>query len=87
MKPEFLIVCILFPIFAAVLMPVFGIRRRTATRIYVGTVTLLTSLLTWTLILKCSEDALTLVRFTDRLAFTLKFDKAGRFFAGTYRFR
>lgn len=82
MKPEFLIVCILFPIFAAVLMPMFGIRRRTDTRIYVGTVTLLTSLLAWTLILKCGEDALTLVRFTDRLAFTLKFDKAGRFFAG-----
>ncbi len=82
MKPELLIICILFPIVTAVLMPVFGIRKRNAVRIYVGTVTILTSLAAWTMILRCGEEAWTLVRFTDRLAFTLKFDAAGRFFAG-----
>lgn len=82
MKPELLIICILFPIVMSIFTPAFGARRRTYMRIFVGLVTVLTSIFAWILILNVSDEPLTLVRFTDRLAFTLKFDRLGRFFAG-----
>ena len=82
MNPYWLLLPILFPMFAAVVMLFIRIRSRRTMRIFTGTVTVLTSVFAWVLILCCREDAVSLIRFTRDFTLTLRFDGAGRFFAG-----
>ncbi len=51
-------------------------------RIYTSAVMLLTSAITWALILTAPEERFALLSFTDVLTLVLRFDRLGRFFAG-----
>ncbi len=51
-------------------------------RILLMAVMLLTSAITWGLILTAPEEHFALLRFTDSLTLVLRFDRLGRFFAG-----
>ena len=82
MSCVFLIVAVLLPIVGSVCQRFFHWRRAKALHLYVGAVTLATSLLTWALILFCPEERLVLLHFTDSLRLVLRFDGLGRFFAG-----
>lgn len=53
-----------------------------ALKTYVFALTLLTSGLTWALILCCEGEGIELLRFADSLVLRLRFDGLGRFFAG-----
>ena len=75
---------------AAILLPILGgaLLMLSKNRIPGGpgigamAITLLTSVLTWGLILTCDEAVVPLLRFTDNLILELRFDSLGRFFAG-----
>lgn len=82
MKSVFLLLPVLLPILLAAVMLFLKIRSRRTMRIYVMSVTLVTSVLSWLLILKGDSEALELIAFTRDFTFTLQFDSVGRFFAG-----
>lgn len=82
MKSVFLLAAILLPIVGGVCQRFFYWRRARWLHLYVGAVTVLTSLLTWALILWCPEERVELLSFTDSLTLVLRFDGLGRFFAG-----
>ena len=82
MDERFLFLAILLPIIGGVLTPVIGKRSQKALYGWVFAVSIATSLLTWALILTCKTDSYTIVRLTDVLTLTLRFDGLGRFFAG-----
>ena len=81
MSSVFLIVDVLLPILGGAVLTLFA-RERSGIRRYTGLVTLLASVLTWLLILRCPAETLTLVHFSDRLILQLHFDGLGHFFAG-----
>ena len=81
MSAKWLIAAILFPAVMGALVPVFGIKKRTAVRLYTGAVTVLTSIFVWVLILAASDEGCMLIEFTHSFTFQLRFDGLGRFFA------
>ncbi|MDD6678388.1 MAG: proton-conducting transporter membrane subunit [Firmicutes bacterium] len=82
MNSCFLLIAVLFPIVCgAVILPGPMEDRKKLYR-YVGAVTLITSALTWMLILFCKTDAFTVLKLTEDLSFALRFDGLGRFFTG-----
>ena len=81
MKPQFLIFVILFPIIFGPLPALFGIRKAKPVKLYTFAVTLITSCLSFLAITRLGEESAVLIRFTDRLLFTLRLDGLGRFFA------
>lgn len=82
MNKGFLLLAVLLPIVGGVCQRFFRWKRARDLHLYVGAVTLVTSLLTWALILWCPEERFVLLSFTESLAFVLRFDQLGRFFAG-----
>lgn len=82
MNAYFLLAAILLPLVGGLLL--YPMRRASyrTVKLYTATVTLLTSALTWALILTCEEDGAELLRFADQLVLRLRFDGLGRFFAG-----
>lgn len=82
MSNVFLIIAVLLPIVGGVCQRFFRWNRARSLHLYVAAVTLITSLLTWALILWCPEERLELLSFTDGLTLVLRFDGLGRFFAG-----
>ena len=81
MSAKWLIAAILFPAVMGALVPVIGIKKRKAVRLYTGAVTVLTSIFVWMLILAASDESCTLIEFTHNFTFLLRFDGLGRFFA------
>lgn len=82
MNAYFLLAVIFLPIIGGLLLyPLRRVSFRTV-KLYTAALTLLTSVLTWALILTCEEDAAELLRFADSLVLRLRFDGLGRFFAG-----
>lgn len=82
MNAYFLLAAIALPLFGGLLLyPAKRVSFR-AIKLYTAAVTLLTSALTWALILTCGEDGVELLRFADNLILRLRFDGLGRFFAG-----
>lgn len=82
MKEFFLLPAVLFPL---VMGPFafWAVKRGRAFLMgFVFAVTALTSAFTWALILCCGNGDFTLVRLTNDLSLTLRFDGLGRFFAG-----
>lgn len=82
MHESLLLVAILLPILAGACQRLFRLERDRIYRIYIGGTVLLTSLLTWALILFCGQERFALIRFTEHLSLVLRFDGLGRFFAG-----
>lgn len=82
MNAHFLIAAIFLPFVGGLLLyPLKKLSFR-AVKLYTAAITLLTSVLVWTLILTCSANAVELIRFADNLVLRLRFDGLGRFFAG-----
>ena len=72
MNSCFLLIAVLFPIVCgAVILPGRMEDRKKLYR-YVGAVTLITSALTWMLILFCKTDAFTVLKLTEDLSFALR---------------
>lgn len=82
MHPIWLLIDLLLPLIFGAILPSTKIRSRKAVRIYVAIVTMVTSVLTWILILKGSGEEIALIPFTEEFVFALRFDALGRFFAG-----
>ena len=74
MDERFLFLAILLPIIGGILTPVIGKRSQKVLYGWVFAVSIATSLLTWALILTCKTDSYTIVRLTDVLTLTLRFD-------------
>ena len=51
-------------------------------RLWFGSIICLTTVLTWVAILRCGDESVHLVRFTQHLSLTFRLDGAGRLFAG-----
>ena len=82
MNAYFLLAAILLPLFGGLLL--YPLRRASyrTVKLYTTAVTVLTSALTWGLILTCETEGITLLHFADSLVLRLRFDGLGRFFAG-----
>lgn len=82
MHPIWLLVDLLLPMMFGAILPAVRVRSVKAVRIYVSVVTMVTSILTWVLILGASGEEIALIPFTNEFVFKLRFDAMGRFFAG-----
>ena len=82
MNPIFLLLAVLLPMAAGVLLFVIKLKTDRAIQAFTAVTTVVTSALTWALILRCRADSFTLMHFTDQLAVVFRFDGLGRFFAG-----
>lgn len=80
MDVRFLMAAVLLPILGGALT--FRIGRGKALYGWVGSITAVTSVLTWVLILTCPEEGYSFLALTEDLVLTLRFDGLGRFFAG-----
>ena len=82
MKPYLLLAAILLPIAAGILL--YFVKPKTCRAIQVWTMaaTVATTVLVWAMIFLCSGESAELIRFSNSLVLTLKFDGLGRFFAG-----
>lgn len=82
MDVRFLLAAVLLPIIGGALLFPFSKCSRQQMYGWIWAVTLITSVLTWVMILTCPEDSCTFLNITEELALTLRFDRLGRFFAG-----
>lgn len=82
MSERLLFFVVLLPIVCGAAVPMAAKKGRRQMYTYVMAVTVATSVLTWLLILRCREDAFTLVQLTKELSLSFRFDALGRFFAG-----
>lgn len=82
MDERFLLPAVLLPLLGGALLPLTHRRGPKVMYGCVYAITLVTSVLTWALILTGKQEALTLVSLTKSLTLTLRFDRLGRFFAG-----
>lgn len=82
MNQRFMLLAIALPILAGACQRFFPFRREQSSRIYLGAVALITSAITWALILTAPEERFALLSFTENLTLVLRFDALGRFFAG-----
>lgn len=82
MHPSLLLCAILLPILGGVLLPLPGLKKGRRLYVFTGVLAFLTAALSWALILFLGEEEFLLVSFTERLKFSLKLDRFGRFFAG-----
>lgn len=73
---------ILIPIFCGILIPVLPFKERRSMTIYVEAVTLLTSILAWTVLFGQPEGTCVLFRFTGNLSISFHLDGLGTVFAG-----
>ncbi len=74
------------PVFLPIVMGFFGylikFKSEKLRRLYYSAVICATSIFVWILILRVDGGTFTLLRFTDYLEFSLRFDGAGKVFAG-----
>ena len=82
MNPIFLLAAIGLPILAGACLPFPAKYGERCSKCYISAVMLLTSAITWGLILTAPEERVVLLSFTDVLTLVLRFDRLGRFFAG-----
>ena len=74
MTPALMIPTILLPILSGICLPALKIEDDSSIKRFTILTTVLTSLLTWGLILTCSDEALYIVSFANRLHFMLRLD-------------
>lgn len=81
MNAYMMVVAVLLPMFGGVLIPLLPFRKRNVMAFYIEIIVLITSALTFLLMLHPSEEAFVLFRFTGQLSISLKLDAAGSVFA------
>lgn len=79
-----MLVCLtlLLPLAGGAVLPLFRFQDRRKRAIYVETIVLVTSALTWTMLLTRSDTSYTLYRMTDALTLSFRADGMGCVFAG-----
>ena len=82
MSAYLLLAAVFFPLAAGILLYLIKPQSYRTIQGWVGAVTAVTSILVWALILRCGTQGVTLLRFSEELVLTLRFDSLGRFFAG-----
>lgn len=82
MNAGIMMAAILIPIFCGILIPVLPFKERRSMTIYVEAVTLLTSILAWTVLFGQPEGTCVLFRFTGNLSISFHLDGLGTVFAG-----
>ena len=82
MLEKLMLPVILLPMAGGILLKALKIKDRRTVRLFTGAVTLLTSMLTWLLILHAGDAIVVLLQFTWDFTLKLRFDALGRFFAG-----
>ena len=81
MNAYMMVIAVLLPMFGGVLIPLLPFRKRNVMAFYIEIIVLITSALTFLLMLHPSEEAFVLFRFTGQLSISLKLDAAGSVFA------
>lgn len=81
MNAYMMVIAVLLPMFGGVLIPLLPFRKRNVMAFYIELLVLVTSALTFGLIMNPPSDAFVLFRFTGRLSISLKLDAAGSIFA------
>lgn len=86
MNAYMMVVAVLLPMFGGILIPPLPFRKRNVMAFYIEIIVLITSALTFLLMLHPSEEAFVLFRFTGQLSISLKLDAAGSVFAAILAF-
>ena len=81
MNAYMMVIAVLLPMFGSILIPLLPFRKRNVMAFYIELLVLVTSALTFGLIMDPPSDAFVLFRFTGRLSISLKLDAAGSIFA------
>jgi len=81
MNAYMMVIAVLLPMFGGILIPLLPFRKRNVMAFYIEIIVLMTSALTFLLMLYPSEEAFVLFRFTGQLSISLKLDAAGSVFA------
>ena len=81
MNAYMMVIAVLLPMFGSILIPLLPFRKRNVMAFYIELLVLVTSALTFGLIMNPPSDAFVLFRFTGRLSISLKLDAAGSIFA------
>lgn len=81
MNAYYMVIAVLLPMLGGVLIPLLPFRKRNVMACYTECIVLLTSALTFLLIMNRPENAFVLFRFTGRLSISLRLDGAGSVFA------
>lgn len=81
MNAYMMVIAVLLPMFGGVLIPLLPFRKKYIMAFYIELLVLVTSALTFGLILNPPREAFVLFRFTGQLSISLKLDAAGSVFA------
>lgn len=81
MNAYMMVIAVLLPMAGGVLIPLLPFRKRNVMAFYIELLVLITSALTFGLIMNPPSDAFVLFRFTGQLSISLKLDAAGSVFA------
>ncbi len=81
MNAYMMVIAVLLPMAGGVLIPLLPFRKRNVMAFYIEMLVLITSALTFGLIMNPPSDAFVLFRFTGQLSISLKLDAAGSVFA------
>lgn len=81
-----MVVAVLLPMFGGILIPLLPFRKRNVMAFYIEIIVLITSALTFLLMLHPAKEAFVLFRFTGQLSISLKLDAAGSVFAAILAF-
>ena len=82
MSKYWILVAILLPIIGGVLVPLLPLKKRGHMKVFLETVTIVTSLIVWGLILNGTTEAFHVVRFVKDLSISFKIDGLTMVFAG-----
>lgn len=86
MNAYMMVVAVLLPMFGGILIPLLPFRKRNVMAFYIEIIVLITSALTFLLMLHPAKEAFVLFRFTGQLSISLKLDAAGSVFAAILAF-
>lgn len=81
MDSYIMMIAVLLPMIGGVFIPFLPFRKRSQMAVYIETIVLITSVLTFMLIFNRPEDAFILFRFTGQLSISFRLDAAGSVFA------
>lgn len=82
MNANIMVIVVLLPMLAGALIPLIPYKNRVQMEIYIEGIVLLTSVLTFSLLLNRPEEAFVLFRFTGNLSISFRLDGLGTVFAG-----
>lgn len=82
MNPIMMFVAVMLPILGGALIPLLPMKKRTHMMIYTEVLTVLTSVLTWMVLLNRPSAAFPIVKFVNNVSLSFQLDGCGMVFAG-----